>query len=61
MLDVDLVLCDYLEHVGVVCVDICCCYACGDCGDLLVFRNYMVVCYAVWPNGDGALMLLLLL
>ena len=33
---VDFVLCDYIEHVGVVCVDVCCCcvHACN--GELLV-------------------------
>ena len=28
----------------VVCDDLCCCYACGNGGDLLVLRKPMVVC-----------------
>ena len=43
----DFVLCDYIDHVVVVCVDICCGYACGDCGDLLVLGNLMVVCVCI--------------
>ena len=45
MVYVDLVFGDYSDHVVVVCCDVCCCYACGDCGDLLVLGNLMVVCY----------------
>ena len=33
-----------MDDVVVDCGDICCCYACGDCGDLLVLRMVMVVC-----------------
>ena len=58
---VDFVFGDYIDHVVVVCDDVYCCCVHAFNGDILVFRNYMVVCYAVWPNGDGALMLLLLL
>ena len=31
----------------------CCCYACGDHGDLFMPRNYMVECCAVWPSMYG--------
>ena len=40
--------------VVVVCDDICCCCAHDNCGDLLVLRKCMVVCYvevAEWSDG----------
>ena len=38
-----------VDHVviDVVVSHICCCYACGECGDLLSLRKSMVVC-SVW-------------
>ena len=36
---------DYVDHVVVVWDDVCCCCVALPSGDLLVFRNYMVVCY----------------
>ena len=54
MVYVDFVFDDYIEDVVVVCSHVCCCYACGDCGDLLVLRKCMVVCYvevAEWSDG----------
>ena len=51
MVYVDLVFVDYIDHVVVVLDDVCCCCVHAFNGDLLVFRNYMVVCYAAWPIG----------
>ena len=31
----------------------CCCYACGDHGDLFMPRKYMLVCYAVLAEYGG--------
>ena len=43
MLGDDLVLVDYMDDVVVVCSDVCCCYACGDCGDLLVLGKCVIM------------------
>ena len=40
---VDFVLCDYIDDLVVVLDDVCCCCVALPSGDLLVFRNYMVV------------------
>ena len=57
---VDLVLCDYVEHVVVVYEHVCCCCVLIFHGDVVMSRKYMFVCRcAVWPNGGDALMLFL--
>ena len=43
----DFVLDDYIDVVVVVCGHVCCCYVCGDCGDILVCRKCMIVGYSV--------------
>ena len=45
----DVVFVGYLVVIIVVLVDTCCCCVLIIHGDILVFRNYIVVCYAVWP------------
>ena len=36
---------DYMDDVGVVCGDVCCCDACGVKGDLLMGRKHVGMCY----------------
>ena len=33
-----------MDDMVVVCGDVCCCYACDNCGDILMPRKFMVVC-----------------
>ena len=41
---VDFVFGDYIDHVVVVCGDVCCCCVYGHNGDLLVSTKFMVMC-----------------
>ena len=50
MVVVDFVFGDLIDHVVVVSSHVCCCYACDDCGDMLVLRKCIVVCMCVWPS-----------
>ena len=56
-----MVFVDYIDDVDVVWDDVCCCYACGDCGDLLVLRKCMIVCVCVYAEWDVVFMMLFLL
>ena len=52
----------YYVVLGIVIVVICCCYVGSNCGDLLVYRNCMVMWKLLgWPNGCGGWMLIMLL
>ena len=51
----DFVLCGYMDDGDVVCSHVCCCYDCEDCGDLVMPRKRMVVCYMCVAEWDDEL------
>ena len=52
MVYVDFVFGGLIDDVDVVCGHVCCCYACGDCGDLVVLGKCVIMWYVCrWPNG----------